>query len=238
MQIGVIIGDIVYWLSWAILWLMAHLVCHYRLIGRQNVPTTGSLLIVANHLSWYDPLLIGVVLHRRVWFLAKQGIFNWPVVGGLCRLTGQIPVRRGASDRAALEQALAYLRQGRAVMIFPEGRVEKREMLLPAHTGAAMLALRAGARILPIAHTGTRRILRSLRSWFPRVCIQFGEPLKPQLPEGISRKAGLQLLTEEIMERIAAMLPQAERGAYADLLPPKSENLPATSLPETQMGRD
>ncbi len=229
------IGDVVYWLVWAVFRVVAHLLWRYRIVGRWKVPRAGPLLIVSNHPSWYDPLSIGGVLPRRVWFLAKRELFKWPIMGGLCHLTGQIPVRRGASDRIALEKALAYLRQGRAVMIFPEGRVEKRETLLPAHNGVAMLALRSGATILPVAHTGTERVLHA---WFPRLCVEIGEPFKPRLPEGISRKVGLQLLTEEIMERIAAMLPPEERGAYAAFLHAASENSSATALPEMPMGID
>jgi 1-acyl-sn-glycerol-3-phosphate acyltransferase len=77
-----------------------------------------------------------------------------------------------------------------------------------------MLALRSGATMLPIAHTGTRRILRSLRAWFPRVNIQIGEPYIPDLPEGMARKARLQKVTQDVMERIAAMLPPERRGVY------------------------
>jgi 1-acyl-sn-glycerol-3-phosphate acyltransferase len=205
-----------YWLARAALWLFTHLICRYHVNGRENVPMNGPLLIVVNHLSWYDPLLLGVVLPRRIWFFTKVEIFRWPIVGLLCRLTEQIPVHRGKSDRAALEKGLAYLRAGKALMIFPEGTVERQEQMMAAHTGAAMLALRTGATVLPVAHRGTRRVLRSLRIRLPRVDIEIGKPYKPVLPEGVSRKVSLQLITEDIMTRIAEMLPAEQRGIYRE----------------------
>ena len=209
------IGDVAYRMLWVLAWILTHLASRYRVRGRQHVPRKGPLLIVANHLSWYDPIILALVLPRRVWFFTKEEMFHWPIVGGLCRLTGQISVRRGAGDRAALAEALAYLQQGRAVMVFPEGTVERQEQMLPAYSGVAMLALHSGATVLPIAHTGTRRILRSFRVWFPRVSIEIGAPFTPQLPAGVARKAGLQIVTQEIMERIANMLPPTVRGTYA-----------------------
>jgi 1-acyl-sn-glycerol-3-phosphate acyltransferase len=204
-----------YWLLYPLAWFLTHLVCRYRVCGRERVPKTGPLLIVANHLSWFDPLLLAVVLPRRVWFFTKVEIFRWPVVGWLCKGTGQIPVHRGAGDRAALEAALAYLREGKAVVVFPEGTVERQEKMIAAYTGVAMLALRSGATILPIAHAGTRRVLRTRRSWFPRVEIHIGEPYVPTLAEGMSRKIGLQTITQDMMGRIAVMLPPELRGVYS-----------------------
>lgn len=192
------------------------LVCRYRVIGLERVPSTGPLLIVANHLSFYDPLLLGIILPRRVWFFTKSEIFRWPIVGTACKLTGQIPVRRGESDRSALEKGLAYLKEGKVLMLFPEGTVERQEKMIPARAGAAMLASRGSVTVLPIAHVGTRRILRTPRSWFPRVTITIGEPFTPTLPAGLPRKAALLYVTDEIMYRIAAMLPPENRGAYAE----------------------
>ncbi len=200
----------------AAFWVFTHLICRYQVSGREHVPLTGPLLIVANHLSWYDPILLGVVLPRRVWFFTKVEIFSWPFVGLLCRLTGQIPVNRGESDRAALERGLTYLQEGKALMVFPEGTVERQEKMIAAHTGAAMLAMRTGVTILPIAHCGTRRVLRSLRIWFPRVEIQIGKPYTRVLPEGVPRKVALKLVTEDMMKRIAEMLPRNQRGVYRE----------------------
>ena len=203
-----------YNLLWPIAWIVTHLICRYHVSGREHVPHTGPLIVVANHLSWFDPILLALVLPRRIWFFAKAEIFRWPIVGWLCHATGQIPVHRGVSDRAALEKALVYLREGKAVVVFPEGTVERQEKMIATHTGVAMLALRSGATILPVAHSGTRRILRSWRSWFPRVIIQIGEPYVPALTEGAARKAELQSITQDVMERIATMLPPEQRGVY------------------------
>ena len=198
----------------AVFWVFTHLVCRYHVRGREYVPMKGPLLIIANHPSWYDPILLGVVLPRRVWYFTKIEIFRWPIVGLLCRLTGQIPVHRGTHDHAALEKGLAYLREGKAVMVFPEGAVEKQGRMIPAHTGTAMLAVRTGVPVLPIALCGTRRILCPFRSWFPNVDVEIGKPFIPFLPPGVSRKAGLQGITEEMMTRIAEMLPEEQRGFY------------------------
>lgn len=196
------------------LWVFTHLICRYRVSGLDHIPSQGPLLIVANHLSWYDPILVGVVLHRRAWFFTKVELFRWPIIGLGCRLTGQIPVHRGESDRAALEKGLSYLQEGKVLVVFPEGSVARQGQMLTAHMGAAMLAIRSGVPVLPIAHTGTRRVLRSPLFWFPRVDIKIGKPYTPILPEGISRKAGLQLVTENMMTRIASMLPEENRGVY------------------------
>lgn len=201
----------------ALSWFIAHIFGRFHVTGRQHIPRTGPLLVVANHLIWYDPVVLGIVFPRRLWFLAKIEIFRVPIIGWLSRLTGQIPVHRGESDRAALERALAYLCEGKAVTIFPEGAVAQHERLLQAHTGAAMLALRSGVPILPVAHTGTRRIFLGRRGWFPRVDVRIGEPYVPQVPAGVSRKAALRMVTEDLMRRIAYMMPDEARGAYAVL---------------------
>ncbi len=205
----------------AVFWVFTHLVCRYRVSGREYVPKKGPLIIIANHLSWYDPILLGIVLPRRVWFFTKIEIFSWPIVGLLCRLTGQVPVDRGARDRAALEKGLTYLREGKALLVFPEGAVERQGRIIPAHTGTAMLAVRTGVTVLPIAHYGTRRILRSFRIWFPRVYVEIGKPYTPILPPGVSRKAGLQFITEDMMRRIAELLLEEQRGLHGKAEPPK-----------------
>src|SRR5579859_4410611 len=216
-------GDVLYSLLRPFAWLLVFLVCRYRVSGRERISATGPLLIVANHLSWFDPILLGHIVPRRIWFFSKIAIFRWPVVGWLVRRTGQIPVLRSGSDRAALEQALTYLREGKTVVIFPEGTVARKEQMIAAHTGVAMLALRSGSTVLPLAHTGTRRILRRHGGLRPSITVQVGLPYVPILPEGMPRKVGLQTITKDIMEQIATMLPPEQRGVYADQIAQEQE---------------
>ncbi|MBO0780828.1 MAG: 1-acyl-sn-glycerol-3-phosphate acyltransferase [Ktedonobacteraceae bacterium] len=212
-------GHFIYYLLRPVARLLMRLVCRLSVRGLDHVPATGSLLLVSNHLSWIDPLLVASLIHRRTWFFAKREIFSWPIVGWLVRRTGQIPVHRGESDRTALEQSLAYLHERRALLVFPEGTVARKEQMLAAHTGVAMLALRGGAMLLPIALTGSRRILRPGGGWRPHVSVQIGEPFVPSLPPGVSRKEALRSITHDVMLRIAAMQPPQQRGVYVDQLP-------------------
>jgi 1-acyl-sn-glycerol-3-phosphate acyltransferase len=206
----------VYALLYPLAWLLAHLFCRFSVQGRKQAPLTGPLLVVSNHLSVYDPILLALALRRRIWFFTKREMFSWPIIGWLTQRTGQIPVRRGEGDRAALEQALGYLREERAVLIFPEGTVARQERMIAAHTGVAMLALRSGATLLPVTLSGSRRIFRRSGGLRPRVTIQIGEPYTPVFPEGTSRKEALHQLTQEIMLRIATLLPPEQRGVYAN----------------------
>jgi len=204
---------ILYWMVRTASWVFIHLVSRPQVSGQEHMPRTGPLLIVANHLSWYDPLLLGSIFPRRLWFFTKRELFDWPFDGSFGRVTGQIPVCRGEGDRTAMEKALTYLREGKAVVIFPEGTTAQQEQMLTAHTGAAMLALRTGVVVLPVAHTGTRRILR-LGSWIPKINVQVGRSFTTEVPKGMARKVSLQVITQEIMEHIAEMLPLEQRGVY------------------------
>ena len=80
-----------------------------------------------------------------------------------------------------------------------------------------MLAMHTGVAVLPIAHYGTRSILRSFRTWFPKVYVKIGKPYIPILPSGVSRKVGLHVITEDLMTRIAEMLPEEQRGLYGKI---------------------
>ena len=207
----------------AVVRLILPLQMRLRVAGAQRCPRTVPLIIVANHLGLLDPAPIAVAVPRTMRILAKSDVFGWPLVGGMARWARIVPVRRGASDREALRQLEAVLAQGGAILLQPEGTYAKPPHpagLLPFKTGAAFLAARSGATVLPIALTGTERVWHPGRGWRPwhrpRVTVTFGEPYRPEIPPGLSTKAGYQLMADEMGRRIAALLPEDFRGAYAD----------------------
>jgi 1-acyl-sn-glycerol-3-phosphate acyltransferase len=172
-----------------------------RVRGRDRVPLSGGVVVVANHSSMADgPILFGV-LPRRVTFLIKQEMFQG-VVGTLLRKIGQIPVKRGEADRTALTSALSVLKAGGVVGIFPEGTRGEGDVS-NAQNGAAWLAKTSGAMVLPVACRGTYQA----KGWRPRVDVLIGEPF--HLPEGKGR-AALGVATEQVRDRLATLVAELD----------------------------
>jgi 1-acyl-sn-glycerol-3-phosphate acyltransferase len=187
------------------------------------IPTDGPVLLVSNHLGMTDPLVIALPLDRQVRILAKAELFDLPVIGWLSRQAGVIPVRRGAADREALQLAYGQLADNECVLIFPEGKYQHPPELpgmQQLKTGAAWLALKSGAQIVPVAIWGTEYVWELSRGWRPwnrpPVHVVFGEPYFPQAPSsGMPTKALLNLVAAEMAEKIADLLPPAYHGVYA-----------------------
>jgi 1-acyl-sn-glycerol-3-phosphate acyltransferase len=209
-----------------------------RISGQEQTPREGALLIVSNHLGLLDPLAIATKLPRRLYIVAKVEMFSWPIIGWLARRADVIPIRRGHSDREALRRVLEHLEAGHAVLLFPEGTYPKAyepRGMLKAQPGAALLALRSGATILPIGLSGAEMVwsVRGMPwSWFRRwpVTVRVGAPYRPEAPSGASQKEALALATNEMMRRIAALVPDAYRGHYREVLPPHGK-MPALAAP-------
>lgn len=194
--------------------VLLRLLTRCRVDGLENVPREGPLLLAANHLSLVDPPVLGALLPRRVVFMAKEELFHVPVVGWAVSWYGAFPVKRGQADRQALRSAIAVLESGGVVGMFPEGTRSRSGTMSQAHSGAALLALTADARVLPVAIEGTDRLgsLRSLLSR-PAITVRVG---KPFTLERVHRgKGGLDAATSSMMGRIAALLPLDRRGFYA-----------------------
>lgn len=175
----------------------------YQVYGRQNLPNNGPLVIVSNHISNWDPLMVGVAIPRKVSFIAKEELFKIPVVGFLMKAWGMIPIKRGRVDREALSKPLELLKDEKVIGIFIEGKrnLKNPANMLKPQPGAAMLALRSKAPVVPVAVINTNRILRS----FKRVKVYIGEPIyfasRPEL-DGLEKKEQYSLISKELTEII------------------------------------
>jgi 1-acyl-sn-glycerol-3-phosphate acyltransferase len=194
----------------------------YRLLTRREVegleylPSEGGFLLVFNHLTNFDPHLLFTVARRdRATGLTAAEYRSRPLHRFLVESCGGIWLRRGAGDRRALDLALALLAEGWMVGLAPEGRRSPTGALRPGRPGAAFLALRSGAPIVPAAVMGTEAIASALRSGRrARVRVRFGPPFRLAAEQrSISRQA-LQRHTGRIMSEIAALLDPGYRGAY------------------------
>lgn len=133
--------------------------------GREHVPREGGLIVASNHVSFWDPPLVGTAAMRELHFLAKEELFRTPVLGPLIRAFNAIPIRRGVADLSGLSKAMVVLRAGGALLMFPEGTRIRDGRLHAARPGVGMLAVATDARIVPAYVSGSNRPSR----WFFRL---------------------------------------------------------------------
>jgi 1-acyl-sn-glycerol-3-phosphate acyltransferase len=191
-----------------------------RAEGVERMPRRGGVVLISNHLSMADPLILGMLFNRPLHFMAKEELYRIKPVGWWLDRTGGFPVRRGEIDRGALKRAEELLRAGEVVTVFPEGHRSDTAGAQGARTGAVLLASRARVPILPIGITGTERLrLRPLpghthweRFCWPRVTVRVGEPL---LLEGGGRGAERRAAADLLMREIVALLPPEYHGVYS-----------------------
>ncbi|HTW84989.1 MAG TPA: lysophospholipid acyltransferase family protein [Candidatus Sulfotelmatobacter sp.] len=174
---------------------IAKLLWGMRVVGAEHVPREGGLIVACNHVSNFDPPLLGAACPRPVSYMAKKELFAMPGLGWLISRLGAFSVDRQAGGTAALRASLRMIKEGKCVGVFPEGGrnvTGDRE----AKGGAAFLAAASGAPIVPAAISGTRH-LRPFR----RVTVTFGEPFHVQRNRQSDGDA-LEKGAEEIMQRI------------------------------------
>lgn len=196
-----------------------------RVEGLDNIPPDDTgVLVVSNHLHNLDPLLIEIASPRPIHFMAKEELFSFRPLGWLLRRFGNFPVARGKSDRRAVRFAIATLRHGLALGMFPEGTRSRTMRLSKPHPGAGLIAIQGKSLVLPVAVTGSERMpFNGKRPPGERpdpghrgVLIRFGEPF--MLPEtgANGKRLGADEATEIMMRAIVAMLPPDYHGVYAE----------------------
>jgi 1-acyl-sn-glycerol-3-phosphate acyltransferase len=173
-------------------------------LGTEHVPKSGPVVLAPNHFSNMDHFFLGVYIRRKVQFMAKSQLFSNPVLNYIFRVGGVFPVRRGYADEEAFKTAHTILARGGCIGMYCEGGRSRTGKLGEARPGVGRLALESGAPIVPVAIHGSAGVRRWRRLHFPKVTVQFGEPLSFDVFESPSRDQQLEA-AQEIFGRVKEM---------------------------------
>lgn len=190
------VNPVLYWAARAVLVPFFLIYLRLNRIGREHLPRSGPLLLAANHRSFLDPFVIGTLVRRPVYYMAKRELFERRRQAWLLSALGAFPVDRGAGDREAMATARAILLRGDCVVIFPEGTRTRRGPLGEPRRGVGRLALETGAPVAPVSVIGSEHVRRGWRIRPRKVRLRVGRPLlfpmarepSPKLAAGVTRR--------------------------------------------------
>lgn len=171
-----------YRIHWHLLRLLFRGYFGFTIRGEENVPPDGPLLIASNHCSHVDPPMIAVALNRQITFMAKDELFRIPLLGRWIRWLGAYPIDRSKGDVAGIRMVVSLLREGKVVLVFPEGTRSPDGRLQPLQEGTAWLAKRCRVPVVPVRIEGTHAAFPA-GTRFPRrhpVCIQIFPAIEPE----------------------------------------------------------
>lgn len=168
-----------------------------KVIGKENIPKTGPVIICSNHISNLDPPVIGITSPREIHFMAKEELFERPMLNKLLTAINAFPVKRGIGDRNALRKGLHVLQDGKTLGLFPEGTRSKTGELGKPLAGVGFFALRSDAVVIPCAIKGSYKP-------FQRLTVIYGEPMN--MEQLRQNKTSAKVTAEEIMKSIQALI--------------------------------
>jgi 1-acyl-sn-glycerol-3-phosphate acyltransferase len=182
-----------------------------RAIGVGNVPRSGPLILAPNHFSQMDHFFTGLYLRRQIRFMAKSQLFGPPVLTYVYKHGGVFPVRRGHHDEEAFKTAYAILEQGGMLLVYAEGGRSRSGELGEPKAGIGRIALESGAPVVPVAIHGSATVRGWKRFRFPKVRVQFGEPISFPAEEAPGHERQLEA-AGEIFGRVREMYAGLERA--------------------------
>ncbi|MBO5408413.1 MAG: 1-acyl-sn-glycerol-3-phosphate acyltransferase [Clostridia bacterium] len=173
------------------------LLFRYRISGEENIPNEGGIIFCPNHISNHDAITVAITQKRRLSFMGKDSLFTIPVLGWIFKKMGAFPVKRGTGDIGAVRKAIEIVNAGNALVMFPEGTRNKTgELLLEFKTGAALVAKKGNAVIVPMAIIGKYRL-------FSTITIQFGTPVTA---DDYGEKPDLHQMMADVREQVSQMI--------------------------------
>jgi 1-acyl-sn-glycerol-3-phosphate acyltransferase len=190
--------------KWTVVSPLLHSYFRGQIYGAEQVPASGRLIVVANHASDFDPVILSNCVRRPVSYMAKEELFQVPVLRQAIRLYGAYPVKRGTADRSAIRAALAQLEAGWAIGLFPQGTRTADGRIPEPKLGAALLAAKSQSPLLPVSLWGTEAIVikgRKLPQPVP-ITVRIGALISP--PASTDRPQ-LEAVTQQCVEVIHAL---------------------------------
>ncbi|QDP40477.1 lysophospholipid acyltransferase family protein [Radiobacillus deserti] len=188
-----------YYIGKLLVGIYLRIIYRIQVVGKEHVPKSGPVIICSNHISNWDPPLVGVTCPRPIHFMAKEELFRNRFIGGLLKRLQAFPIKRGMKDRNALRQGLDILKDGKTLGLFPEGTRSKTGEIGEGLAGAGFFASRSSATVIPCAIIGPYEKLKPLR-------VIYGKPIAMQ--ELRDKKANAQEVTDAIMGDIKKLLDQ------------------------------
>ncbi len=182
-----------------------------RVEGSECVPSSGAVILAPNHVSYVDPIVVGVSVSRRVHFMAKKELFRNPLAAWVLRGVQAYPVVRERVEPSTLKHTLSLLSAGQVVLIFPEGTRGDGRTLGPSKVGIAVVAARSGAPVVPVFHWGTETVLPREGGGIRRapLRVRMGPPIT--FPGGdVGNRDALEAFGRKLMERVSALRPAGE----------------------------
>jgi 1-acyl-sn-glycerol-3-phosphate acyltransferase len=205
-----------YKVAWHVVNALFTLLFVRRIQGRHFIPKEGGFIVACNHISFWDPPLVGDAIPREVHFLAKEELFRNRAFAWLIRSLNAIPIRRGLVDPRGVKSALDAISHGKGLVMFPEGGRVKDGALKPALPGVGLLSVKGGAPVVPAYIKGSDAIKKAMAR-LTRIDIAFGEPyFPPRDEEGSGSKEIYRTVGDEVMRRIAELKAKIDSETRVD----------------------
>ncbi|MEN8906674.1 MAG: lysophospholipid acyltransferase family protein [Clostridiales bacterium] len=188
--------------------IIVNIIFKVRHINIENIPKDGPGILCSNHVSEMDMLLISYKLDRLIRYMAKEELFKIPIISSFIRYCGAFPVRRGAGDISAIKNAIELIKTNHIVGVFPEGTFANNKTKIRAKPGAALLAMKTNASIIPVKIEGEIKI-------FSKIKIIYGKPYKLEFKKDKKYKSKeLVMISQEILDTIYTMSEEDDFGNH------------------------
>lgn len=186
-------------------WLILKIWNRLEIKGAENIPSEGRLIIVANHVSVIDPILLGVSCPRQIRFMAKKELFETPILRRLVQALGAFPVNRDKVDFQSVKNSLKMLGNEEVLGIFPQGGTRKKDTKINFRSGASAIALKSRSAILPVGILGTKKSFKLLM--FGKLRVNIGEPITWTTSyTGKTRDEDVESLNKEMEKAVEKLL--------------------------------